>query len=371
MLTSMRLDRIQRVMAREEIDGILLFNPTNIRYVSGYKSRGVQGGSVAVVSQDRDPWLIVPQGEYELARSNSWFHNIQAYRRHGPDGTGNTIFDRLKDAAEQLKLKSVDLGVELNYISAIRFEELKRLLPDAGFKNITPAVIELRMIKDEAEIEKLQTATQIAENGVRAAIEFIQPNISEIEVAGEVERTIRRAGATGTGFPTVITSGSRARYAHTPASRHEISPFEPVIISVSAVYDDYCSNITRTVVTGKPKKEFISFFDCAKAAVSQTQSQLSSETMVRDVALSIRRIVEEQDLLPHLFDFMGNGIGLEPYELPLLFVTNEKPLRPGMVFNIEAGLYKPDLGGVCLSNTIVYHKSGSFETLNQIPLETI
>jgi Xaa-Pro dipeptidase len=125
------------------------------------------------------------------------------------------------------------------------------------------------------------------------------------------------------------------------------------------------------VVTGKPKKEFIAFFDCAKTAILKTQSQLSSETLARDVALSIRRIVEDHDLLPHLFDFVGNGVGLEPFELPQLFVTNEKPLRPGMVFNIEAGLYKPDLGGVCLSNTIVYHKSGSFETLNQIPLETI
>jgi Xaa-Pro dipeptidase len=358
-------------MSREEVDGTLFFNPFNIRYLTGYKPVGVWGSSVAVLSQDREPRLIVPQGEYEQARANSWFRTIQAYRSHGPESTGNTLFNRLKEAVEQLKLQSVDFGVELNYIPAIRFEELKRLLPDAGFKNITSALTDLRMIKDEAEIEKIQTATQIAENGVRAAIEFIQPNISEIEVAAEVERTIRRAGATGTGFPTVITSGPRARYGYTPASRHEISPFEPVIISVSAVFDDYCSNITRTVMTGKPTKEFVSFFDCARDAVVKTQSQLTSETLVRDVALNIRRIAENYELLPNLFDFMGYSIGLEPIEPPFMVVTDEKPLRPGMVFTIEAGLFKPDLGGICLSNTIVYHRTGTFQVLNQIPLETI
>jgi Xaa-Pro dipeptidase len=367
----MRLERIQRVMSREEVDGTLLFDPFNIRYVTGYKPGGVRGGSVVVLSQNREPWLIVPQSEYEQARSSSWFRNIQAYRRQGPNGTRSTLFDRLQEAAEQLKLQSVDLGVELDFISAIRFEELKRLLPDAGFKNITSSVIELRMIKDEAEIEKLQTATQIAENGVRAAIEFIQPNISEIEVAAEVERTIRRAGATGTGFPTVITTGTRAKCAYTPASRHEISPFEPVIISVSAVYDDYCSNITRTVVTGKPDKQFISFFDCAQNAVQKTQNQLTPDTLFRDVALSIRRIVEHQELLPHLLDSMGHGVGLQPIEPPFPTATNETPLRPGMVFNIETGLYKPKLGSVRLSNTIIYHKTGNFEILNQIPLDTI
>ena len=332
---------------------------------------GVLGSSAAVLSQDKEPWLIVPQGEYEQARTSSWFRNIQVYRRHGLDGTGNSLFNPLKEVVEQLKLKSVDLGVELNYIPAIRFEELKRLLPDAGFKNITSALTDLRMIKDEAEIEKMQTATQIAENGVRAAIEFIQPNISEIEVAAEVERTIRRAGATGTGFPTVITTGSRAQYPYTPASRHEISPFDPVIISVSAIYDDYCSNITRTVITGKPNKKFVSFFDCAQNAVLKTQNQLTPETHVRDVALGIRRIVEHYNRLPHLLDSLGNSVGLQPIEPPIIHVTNERPLRPGMVFNIEVGLFKPDIGGLCLSNTIVYHRSGSFEVLNQIPLETI
>jgi len=332
---------------------------------------GASGSAAAVLSQDKEPWLIVPQGEYEQARSASWFRNIKAYSRHELDGIGNSLFDPLKEVVDQLKLKSVDLGVELNYIPAIRFEELKRLLPDAGFKNITSALTDLRMVKDEAEIEKLQFATQIAENGMRAAIEFIQPNISEIEVAAEVERTIRRAGATGTGFPTVITTGSRSRYRYTPASRHEISPFEPVIISVSAIYDDYCSNITRTVITGKPNKKFVSFFDCAQNAVLKTETQLTPETLIRDVALGIRRIVEHHDLLPYLLDSMGNSVGLQPIEPPVIHVTNESPLRPGMVFNIEASLFKSDIGGVCLNNTIVYHRSGSFEVLNQIPLETI
>jgi len=89
------------------------------------------------------------------------------------------------------------------------------------------------------------------------------------------------------------------------------------------------------------------------------------------VALNIRRIADHHEFLPHLHDSMGNNIGLQPTEPPIIHVSNEKPLRPGMVFNIEAGLFKPNLGGVCLSNTIVYHKSGSFEILNQIPLETI
>ncbi|MFX0168844.1 MAG: M24 family metallopeptidase [Candidatus Hodarchaeota archaeon] len=367
----MRLDRVQRVMSREEIKGILLFDPFNIRYLTGYKPGGVLGSSVAVLSQEKEPWLIVPQAELKLATSSSWFQNIFGYHRQGTPETKHTLFNRLQEAIEQHKLQSIDIGVELNYISARRFEELKRLLPDAGFKNITASLNDLRMIKDEAEIEKLKTATQIAENGVRAALEFVQPGISEIEVAAEVERTLRRAGATGTGFPTVITTGPRTSCSYAPASRREIGPFESVIISVSAISDDYCSNVTRTVMTGKPSKKFVTLFNCAQDAIAKTQNQLTPETIVRDVALRIQRIAEERECLPYLHDTHGSSVGLQPFEPPHFIVSNETPLRPGMVFTIECGLFKPDVGGVYLSNTNVFHRDGTFETLNQIPLETI
>ncbi len=367
----MRLDRAQRIMTREEINGILLFDPFNIRYFTGYKPTGILGSSVAVLVRDADPLLIVPQGECEFAQSESWFRNVQSYQPQASTGVQSVLLEAINTAIEQYNLRSVDIGVELNYVSARRFEEIKRLLPDAGFRNISTSLAELRMIKDDVEIEKLRTAFQIAENGVRAAMEFIRPGISEIEVAAEVERTLRKAGATHTGYPTVIASGPRAGCPFIPASRREIGTNEFVVISVSAVNDDYCSNLTRSVLTGKPDKKQRGIFNCARDSVSTATTILNPEILVRDIALCIRRIADDRGYLTHLDAQLGNGVGLQPLEPPQILPTEELPISPGMVFTIEAGLIVPSIGSVRLGETIVYQKEGEFETLNQIPLETV
>jgi Xaa-Pro aminopeptidase len=368
----MRLDRVQRVMTREETSGILLFNPFNIRYLTGYRPTCVNGASVAVLGQDTEPWLILPETELDLANAKSWFDHIHTYTPSQDEGSSQSTFlNCIQEAIENHNFQSVDIGVELDFISARRFEELKRLLPDAGFKNISRSIAELRMIKDDVEIEKIQRAVQFTEHGLRAAIEFIQPGITEIEVAAEVERTLRKAGATNTGYPTVIASGPRAACPYAPASRREIASDEFVIISVSATNDDYCSSLTRTVMTGKPNKDQLAFYECARDAIIAARNQLNPETLVRDIALSIRRIADDCGFLKCLMHQMGSGIGLQPIELPLISPTNEGLLLPGMVFTIEASLFKPNRGGIRLGDTVAYQKDGNYHTLNQIPLQTV
>lgn len=367
----MRLNRAQRLMAREEINGILLFDPINIRYLNGYKPTGTLGISVAILMQGKEPCLIVPQTEYSLAKTKSWFRNIQSYEAQPEKRPLPAILTHIKDAFDGQSLRTLDIGVELNYVSARRFEELKRILPDAGFKNISNSMTELRMVKDESEIDKLQTALQMAENGLRVAIEFIQPGISEIEVAAEVERTLRKAGATHTGYPTVIASGHRATCPYAAASQREINSGEFVVISVSAINDDYCSNLTRTVMTGKPSKRRSALFKCATNSVTTARNQLNPETLVRDIALNIRRMADDHGYLNYLSPLMGNGVGLQPIEPPIISATEELLILPGMVFTIEVGFHIPEMGGVRLSDTIVSEKDGFYNTLNRIPLETV
>ncbi|MFX1564615.1 MAG: M24 family metallopeptidase [Promethearchaeota archaeon] len=367
----MRLDRAQRIMTREELKGMLLFDPFNIRYITGYKPTGILGNSVAILVRDANPLLIVPEAECEFAQAESWFRDVQSYQPQMTNATNTAIIEALQTALENYNLRSVDIGIELNHISARRFEDIKRLLPDAGLRNISTALSELRMIKDEVEIEKIKTAFQIAENGLRAAIEFIRPGISEIEVAGEVERTLRKAGATQTGYPTVIASGPRAGCPFVPASRREIGSKEFVVISVSAVNDDYCSNLTRSVLTGKPTKKQQALFECAKDSVTTAKNTLSPETLVRDIALCIRRVTDDRGFLKNLDSQLGSGIGLQPLEAPYISPTEETPILPGMVFSIETGLTVPGIGSVRLGDTIVCQKAEEYETLNQISLETV
>ncbi|MFW9934355.1 MAG: M24 family metallopeptidase [Candidatus Thorarchaeota archaeon] len=367
----MRLDRAQLVMSREEINSILLFDPFNIRYLTGYKPAGILGSSVAVLIRGKDPLLIVPQGECDFAQAESWFRNVQSYQPQTSDINPSPLLKSIQTSIKEHDLRSVDIGIELDFISARRFEEIKRLLPDAGFKNISTSMTELRMIKDEAELEKIKTAFQIAENGLRAAIEFVRPGISEIEVAAEVERTLRKAGATQTGYPTVIASGPRAGCPFVPASRREIGKAEFVVISISAVNNDYCSNLTRSILTGKPTKKQRAIFECARDSVTTAKNTLTPETLIRDIALCIRRIADDRGYLPYLHSQLGSGVGLQPLEPPHISPIEETPLIPGMVFTIEAGITIPKAESVRVGDTIICKKEGDFETLNQIPLETV
>lgn len=367
----MRLDRAQRIMTREEINGVLLFDPFNIRYLTGYKPACTTGAAATVLAEDQEPWLIVPDVEKDLAESRSWFRNIQTYQTNlGQVGQAN-LLNRIQEAINSLNLSSVVIGIELNYLSARSFEEIKRLFPDAGFKDLSTAMAELRMIKDEVEIEKITAAIQIAENGLRTAIEFIQPGITEIEVAAEVERTLRKAGATHTGYPTVVASGPRAECPYAPASRREIGSDEFVVVAVSAVNDDYCSDLTRTILTGKPSRKKFSLFECARDCVKTVRNQINQEMQTRDIAVAIRSIAEDRGYEPNLLPIMGNGVGLQPIEPPIINMTNETLLLPGLVFTIEAGLYNPELGGVRLGDILVHQRDGGFTQLNHLPLDTV
>ncbi|MFX1562363.1 MAG: M24 family metallopeptidase [Promethearchaeota archaeon] len=367
----MRLDRGQRIMKREEINGIILFDKPNIRYLTGYKPLMTCGESAAVIGQDGEPCLIVPEGEFSLAKARSWISNVRPYGIKNGTGKLPTLANLIKETIENLSLSSSLIGIELNFVSARRFEELKRQFPDAGFKDVSMTIAELRMIKDEAEIERLTTAIQIAEHGVRTAIEIIQPGITEVEVATEVERTLRKAGANQTGYPTVIASDPRAGCSYAPASQREIGADEFIVIALSAVFDDYCSNITRTVMTGKPNEAKRKLFECARDGLQATRSKLIPGIQARDIAQTIYNVAKEREFESYSPDTMGNSIGLQPIEPPIFSINSEAPILPGMVFCIESNLFHPELGGIRLCDTIVHQKDGSYKVLNQVPLDTV
>ena len=360
-------------MTREEVDGVILFNPFNIRYLTGNKPTEGLDSSVVILTQDEAPWLIVPQLETELAKS-SWIKNIRTYNSNPPSSSeveSPKLEDCIQGVVEGLDLSSRVMGVELDFITARRFEELKQLFPDAGFKDISTTLSELRMVKDEAEIERLKVALKIAECGVRTAIEVIQPGITEIEVAAEVEHTLRKAGAMGTGYPTVIASGPNARCPYARASNREIRVAEFVVIGISAIYQEYCSDIARTVITGEPDKDQRQLFDCARTSVEVAVEQLTPGINCRDIALSVYSNVEEMGYSETLFGNMGHSIGLQPREPPLFTFDSDTQITPGQVFCIETGLHHPKLGGVYLNSTVVHYMNKSFQVLDEIPLSTI
>jgi len=373
-MTLLRLDRAQRVMAREEISGLLLFNPFNIRYLTGHMP-SMEHRAAAVLALEGDPWLIVPHLELEQAQERSWIRNVQPCSPY-PSSVARKdelppLMERVREALESLNLSSAVIGVELDHLSARRFEELKQLFPDAGFKDVTSAITELRMVKDEGEIERLAAALQIAECGVRTAIEFIRPGVSEIEVAAEVEHTLRRAGAAQIGFPTVIASGPRSAIPHAPASRREIGTDEFVVITVSAVYDEYCSVVARTVVTGQPSEKQRRLFECVRDTMETTLEQISPSLRAGDMDLAARKFAAECGYATHFLDAVGHGVGLQPREPPLLVSGNDSLLMPGMVLCLEPALYLQGLGGVRLGDTIVLQQGGGYNLLNGIPLDTI
>ncbi len=371
--SAMRLSRVKRIMTREEVKGILLFNPFNIRYLTGHKPTEGLGSSVVILTQDEAPWLIVPQLELELAKS-SWIQNIRTYYSNPPsssDVDSPTLEDCIREVVKSLNLTSHVMGVELDFITARWFEELKRFFPDAGFKDISSVMTELRMVKDEAEIERLKVALKIAECGIRTAIEVIQPGITEIEVAAEVEHTLRKAGAMGTGYPTVIASGPHTKSPYAKASTREIRAAEFVVIAISAIYQEYCSDVARTVITGKPTKSQHELFECARNSIEAAIDQLTPGINCRDIALSVYSNVEEQGYAANLFGTLGHNIGLQPREPPLFTFDNDKPIIPGQVFCIEAGLHLSKVGGVYLSATVCHQRDGSFTLLNEVPLTTV
>jgi Xaa-Pro aminopeptidase len=192
----------------------------------------------------------------------------------------------------------------------------------------------------------------------------------ESEVAAELDYQMRRLGAEGPAFETIVASGERTAWPHADASSKAVEPGEPVLIDMGARQDGYHSDLTRMLALGRPGRRIAAMHRAVLEAQLAALESVREGVAAAAVDRTARQVLRRHGLERRFVHSTGHGLGLEIHEPPRLGAREPRRLRAGMVITIEPGVYIPGLGGVRIEDTVVVTAGGA-EILTNSPKELL
>jgi len=278
----------------------------------------------------------------------------------------------LPDLLHQGYLGGQKLGFEAHGLSYAAYRSLRTAvaaLPEGERPRLTATqnlVESLRVVKEPKEIEALRAAVALGDEAFEQVAARIEPGWTEKQVAWEIEKYAREHGAEGLSFETIVGAGPWGAMPHCYPRDHPIEEGDGVVIDMGVRLNGYMSDLTRTIVLGKPSDQFRKIYDIVLGA------QLTAEELVRpgmtgaEAHMLAHRVIEEAGYGENFGHGLGHGVGLQVHELPRLGRTSEDRLADGMVMTIEPGIYLPGWGGVRIEDQ-GYLENGRYVSMSRAP----
>jgi Xaa-Pro aminopeptidase len=215
----------------------------------------------------------------------------------------------------------------------------------------------LRMCKDAAELAAMRRAARVADEVMSLAAGMLKPGIREFEVAAEIEYQMRKRGASGTAFETIVAFGARAALPHARATGKRLRKNELVVLDLGAILAHYCSDITRTYYVGRASSRVRGWYQAVLQAQGAAIAAVRNGASCGDVDAAARNVLAGHRLERYFVHSTGHGLGLEVHEDPRVAKGQTRRLEPGNAITIEPGLYFAGVGGIRIEDDVVVHEN--------------
>ncbi|MEW6065416.1 peptidase M24 [Desulforamulus profundi] len=339
-----RLEQLRRQMSQKGIPYLLITKPENRLYLSGFT--GTTG--VLLIGQETADFLADFRYVEQVKQQSPRF-NVVKIEQGSAFGTASEVLR---------KYKSEKLFFEEEHLTVKQYHELKEQLRDIGLAPGSGLVEELRMIKDEREISAIRRAMEIGDKAFAHILKYVKPGISERELALELEFFMRRQGATGVAFETIMASGLRSALPHGVASDRQLQFGDLLTMDFGAVYQGYNSDMTRTVVLGEPDEKQQEIYSIVLAAQLAGLAAVREGVTAREVDEAARQVITDRGYGEYFGHGTGHGVGLAIHERPRVAAKDETVLKAGMVVTVEPGIYLPGWGGVRIEDSVLVTGEG-------------
>ena len=331
------------------LERILVTNLVNVRYLSGFT--GTNGACICG-GEERLFLTDFRYGERAAAEVEDW-------------ETVTLDGEWLSALAERLHGK---VGFEDQHLSVRSLRKLEDKLGDGV--ELEPAgdlVEKLRRSKDEAEIERIAAAAELADEVYRSSLERGLGGRSEREVARAAEARIRELGAEPS-FPPIVAAGANGALPHAEPGDREITAGDLVVFDMGAQLDGYCSDCTRTYAVGEPDEAAAEVYELVREAQAIGLVAVAAGRDGKAVDAEPRQAIDAAGHAEHFGHGLGHGVGLEVHEAPRLSKQSEDTLAPGDVVTVEPGIYLPGVLGVRIEDLVVVTEDGH-RNLSGLPKE--
>lgn len=347
-----RLAKLYEKLSAEEVDALLISKAVNVSYFSGFR-----GDSTALLVGKNFRMLLTDGRYIEQARR-------EAKNFHVVDQTEG-LYKKISEELAGYK----KIGIECLDMTVAKHDYLVKEIKSVELKSVE--LDNLRQVKDAAEIACIKKACDIADRAFEKILDFIKPEVSEVEVAAELEYYMRKFGSERTAFDTIVASGWRGSLPHGIATNKKICAGELVTIDFGAIYNGYCSDITRTICVGKASAEQKKIYNAVLAAQVYGLEVITAGVSGKDIDAAVRKNLEDAGFGKYFVHGLGHGVGLEIHEEPRLSkLSKTESLLPNMIVTDEPGVYLENFGGVRIEDTVLV-TSGAAQPLTRSPKNLI
>ncbi len=358
MIYSHRLKKIQSKLRRKKLDAVLISQPDNRCYLSGYSApdHGINESSGVLLIPARGDSHLLTDFRFKIQAENEVdCINVTLY----PKG----LLSLLKTMLPDLGIRS--LGFESDYTLHSFAGKLSAMGErcDITMLPLTNLVERMRIVKDDEELDKIRRSVKLNEQVFQEVYQTIQEGQTEIEIVLAIGSTMRRLGAAGESFDTIVATGDRSALPHAVPGNVTIRKNQPLMIDMGLILDGYCSDMTRTFVFGEPDKHYLEIHRLVRKAQLAGIAAVRSGVTGREVDKTARDVIAEAGMGKYFGHALGHGVGLAVHEEPRLSAKSRKKLKSGMVVTVEPGIYIPGWGGVRLENMVIVRDDGC-ENLN-------
>ena len=338
-----RADRVAERLAQRELDLLLVTNPVNLRYLTGFT--GTNG--MAIVGRDVRRFITDFRYVERSAQEVTGFDREPAPR------------DLATALGEGWPEGDLRLGFEDAHVSVRRHGRLREILPERVELVAAGDLVEAeRAIKEPGEVEAMRAAASLADQVYEWVRERGVVGRTERELAVALEHEMRRLGAEGPSFPSIVASAERGALPHATPADVAIPPDTLVTLDIGARVDGYCSDCTRTWATGALDDELAGVYALVQRAQATALDAVRPGPTGRDVDAVARALIEQAGHGERFGHPLGHGVGLEVHERPRLAKADETVLAAGHAVTVEPGVYMPGRGGVRIEDLVVVTTDG-------------
>ena len=338
-----RIGRLRRRLSGEKIDGLLVTNLKNVRYLTGFKSSAAQ-----LIVSERGATLLTDFRYIEAARKQVPFVEVI---QPGKDAK-KSFRDVLR------KLGARRLGYESANVTCLRYAQLQDYVSGKRLRARADIVEKLRMIKDDEEIRTIRKAISLNEKGFRHIRRKLKAGVTELDIARELEIFFLKNGGDGLAFESIVAFGAGAAVPHHQTGRRKLRTRNMVLIDWGVRYDGYSSDLTRTLLSRSMTEKEKSIYEIVLEAQLTAIEKIRLGVRLASIDKAARDVITRYghgEAFGHAF---GHGIGLDIHEQPGVSAKSDVTCRKGMVITAEPGIYLPGWGGVRIEDDVLVTSNG-------------
>lgn len=350
-----RLDLLKNKFSAMNLHGVYITNLTNVRYLTGFTG---SAGSLLILENEQ---YFFTDGRY-IEQSKNQVKNCVIHI------TGSVHYQAIK--SNNLLSRNMNIGFESDYVSVSLFDKLKNELSDINWHSISGVIEKIAAVKDDLEIESLQTAIDITDEVFLKIIPDLKEGAVEKEIAAKISYLFKMNGAEGDSYDSIIGSGFLGALPHARPSDKKFERGDFVVMDFGALYNGYHADMTRTVVIGEATSKHKEIYDIVLEAQLSGISTAKAGITGAELDNACRKVIQKAGYGDKFIHSTGHGIGLEVHTYPRISHLNKNPLLENYVVTIEPGIYLEGWGGVRIEDDCLI-KSEKCIPMNQSTKEML